>query len=87
MKFVCLGYIEAGKFEGLSESERNAVIDGCFAYDDALRKHGHFAGLEALQPPSTAATLRYRDGRVVVTDGDSSCCSVPALSARAWTFG
>jgi hypothetical protein len=69
MKFVCLGYIEAGKFEGMSEGERNAFVDGCFAYDDVLRKHGHFAGGEALQPASTAATLRFRDGKVSVTDG------------------
>ena len=43
MKFVCLGYIEPGKFEGLPDSERNALVDGCFAYDDVLRRNGHFA--------------------------------------------
>lgn len=69
MKFVCLGYIEAGKFEGMSESERNGFVDGCFAYDDVLRKDGHFAGGEALQPASKAATLRFRDGKVWATDG------------------
>ena len=69
MKFVCLGYMEAGKFEGMSESERNAFVDGCFAYDDVLRKNGHFAGGEGLQPASTAATLRFRGGKVMVTDG------------------
>ncbi len=69
MKFVCLGYIEAGKFEGMSEEERNAFVDGCFTYDDVLRKNHHFAGGEALQPPTTARTLRYLDGRVSVTEG------------------
>lgn len=69
MKFVCLGYIEAGKFEGMSEEERNAFVDGCFTYDDVLRKNHHFAGGEALQPPTTARTLHYLDGRVSVTDG------------------
>jgi len=69
MKFVCLGYIAPGKFEGMSETERNRFVDGCFAYDDVLRKNGHFAGGEALQPPGTAATLRFRDGKVLVTDG------------------
>ena len=69
MKFVCLGYIEAGKFEGMSESERNAFVDGCFAYDDVLRKQGHFAGGEALQPARGAVTLRFRSGKVSVTDG------------------
>jgi hypothetical protein len=69
MKFVCLGYMEAGKFEGMSEREREAFVDGCFAYDDVLRNDGHFAGGEALQPARTAVTLRFRDGKVVVTDG------------------
>ncbi|HKC42705.1 MAG TPA: YciI family protein [Burkholderiales bacterium] len=69
MKYVCLGYIEAGKFEGMSESERSAFIDGCFAYDDVLRERGHFAGGEALQSASRAVTLRFRDGKVSVTDG------------------
>jgi len=69
MKYVCLGYIEAGKFENTPESERNAMVDGCFAYDDVLRRNGHFAGGEALQPASTAVTLRFQGGKVMVTDG------------------
>ena len=69
MKYLCLGYIEAGKFEGMSENERNAFVDACFAYDDVLRKDGHFAGGEALQPASSAVTLRFRGGKMSVTDG------------------
>ncbi|MGH7168128.1 MAG: YciI family protein [Nitrospiraceae bacterium] len=69
MKYVCLGYIESGKFENMSESERNAMVDGCFAYDDVLRSNGHFAGGDALQPASSAVTLRFRGGKVMVTDG------------------
>jgi hypothetical protein len=69
MKFVCLGYIEPGTFEGFSEKERNTMVDECFAYDDVLRKNGHFAGGEGLQPPQTAATLRWKNGKVAVTDG------------------
>ena len=69
MKYVCLGYMEAGKFEAMPESERNAFVDGCFAYDDVLRKNGHFTGGEALQPASTAVTLRFQGGKVMVTDG------------------
>jgi hypothetical protein len=69
MKYVCLGYMEAGKFEAMSESERNAFVDGCFAYDDELRGNGHFAGGEALQSATSAVTLRYQGGKVVVTDG------------------
>ena len=69
MKYICLGYIEPNKFESLSESDRNAMLDECFTYDDALRKNGHFAGGEALQGPGTAATLRWENGKVAVKDG------------------
>ena len=69
MKYICLGYIEPGKFENMPESERNAMVDECFTYDDVLRKNGHFAGGEGLQPPNNAVTLRFRNGKVSVTDG------------------
>ncbi len=69
MKYICLGYIEPNKFENLSETDRNALVDECFAYDDELRRNGHFAGGEGLQPPQSAATLRWQDGRVSITDG------------------
>jgi hypothetical protein len=69
MKYVCLGYIEPGKFENMPDKERNAEIDACFGYDDVLRKNGHFAGGEGLQPPGSAVTLRLRAGKVSVTDG------------------
>lgn len=69
MKFICLGYIEPNKFENMSESRRNSTLDECFTYDDLLRRNGHFAGGEALDGPDKAATLRWREGKLIVTDG------------------
>lgn len=69
MKYVCLGYIDERRWEGISESERNAMMDECFAYDDVLREGGHFAGGEALQSHRTATTLRWQNGKVSITDG------------------
>ena len=69
MKFICLGYIEPNKFESMTETERNAMVDECFTYDDLLRNNGHFAGGEALQPPQSAATLSWNNGKLLVTDG------------------
>ena len=43
MKYICLGYIEPGKLENMSESERNTMLDECFSYDDELRKNGKVA--------------------------------------------
>jgi hypothetical protein len=69
MKYICLGYIDEKKWKGIPESEQNALMDECFDYDDELRKNGHFAGNEALQSVRNATTLRWKNGRVSVTDG------------------
>src|ERR1700733_11557613 len=69
MKYICLGYIEENKWETMSESEREAMLDECFNYDDLLRKNGHFAGGQALQSPRNATTLRWQGGKVLITDG------------------
>ena len=69
MKFICLGYIEDGKFASMSPEEQTAMVDECLTYDDELRRKGHFAGGEGLDAPSAAATLRFKNGKVVVTDG------------------
>ena len=57
LKYICLGYLEAGKFENMSESERNMMFDQCFSYNDELRKKGHLVAEEALQPANTAVTV------------------------------
>jgi hypothetical protein len=69
MKYVCLGYLEPGKFEKMSERERNTVLDECFSYNDELRKNGHLVAEEALQPANTAVTVNWKNGKVAVTDG------------------
>jgi hypothetical protein len=69
VKYICLGYMDPKKWETMSERERNAMMDECFAYDDVLRKKGHFVGGEALQSAENATTLRWKNGKVSITDG------------------
>src|SRR5436190_11133822 len=69
MKFICLGYHDESRWNAMSEVERKSFMERCFAYDGELRRGGHFLGGEALQPARNAATVRSRDGQVVVTDG------------------
>ncbi|MCI0356214.1 MAG: YciI family protein [Acidobacteria bacterium] len=69
MKYVCLGYFDEKQWETKSESEQQAIIEECFAYDDVLRKGGHFVGGEALQTARNATTLRFHNGKVMITDG------------------
>jgi hypothetical protein len=40
MKYICLGYIEEKKWETVSESERNTLMDECFAYDKFSGQRG-----------------------------------------------
>jgi hypothetical protein len=72
MKFICLGYMDEQKWASMTETERNTFMDKCFTYDDELRRNGHFVGGEALQAARSAATIRSRNGKVVVTDGPFS---------------
>ena len=69
MKYICLGYIEPKVWENMTESERNAFVDECMAYDDILRAGGHFIGGEALDSPENATTLRWKNGKAAITDG------------------
>jgi hypothetical protein len=69
MKFICLGYLEEEKFETMPPADKAAILDECLSYDDVLRKNGHFSIGEALQPANTGKGLRWKNGKVVVTDG------------------
>ena len=69
MKYICLGYLEPGKFEGMTEDQRNAVLDDCFAHNDHLRANGHLLAEVPLLPPETAVTLYWKNGKVAATDG------------------
>jgi hypothetical protein len=69
LKFLCLGYIDEKEWDAIPKSEQDAMMQECFAYDDVLRRNGHFVGGEALQSARTARTLRWKGGKVLVTDG------------------
>jgi hypothetical protein len=69
MKYICLGYINEKEWASATQEEQQSMMDECFAYDDELKKNGHFKGGEALQGSQNATTLRWRNGKVAVTDG------------------
>ena len=69
MKYICLGYIEEKMWEGMTEKEQKTFVDECLEYDKEIRKKGHFVSGEALQSVRNATTLRYKSGKVAVTDG------------------
>jgi hypothetical protein len=47
----------------------DAFMREYFSFTDAIRKSGHYLAGEALQPVSTATTVRVRNGRTATTDG------------------
>ena len=70
MKFAFLGYHLEQNWARMSSADQDAMIEDCFSYDRKLLKDGHMTGDgAALRPSSTAKTLRWQKGGVVVTDG------------------
>src|SRR4249919_3322855 len=69
MKYICLGYLEPGKIEEMTEDERDAMFDECFEHNDRLRANGHLVAEVPLQAPETALTLYWKNGKVATTDG------------------
>mgnify|MGYP001549926108 CR=1 FL=1 len=62
MKYLCLVYGEEAATQAMDDLE-------CLACDKSLRDNGHWLASEALQPVSTATTVRVRNGRVAISDG------------------
>jgi hypothetical protein len=62
MKYLCLVYLEEQKLQSVPDRE-------CAACGDGFRSSGLLVAAEALQPVSTAATVRVRNGKIAVTDG------------------
>ncbi len=69
MKYVCLGFFDEAAFAQIPPADAQRMMEECFAYDDELRRGGHFLGGEALDSARNAVTLRTKDGEVQVTDG------------------
>ena len=82
MKYICLGYMEPGKFEGMTEDEQHAMFDECFEYDDHLRANGHVAAEVPLQPPETAVT---RTGKTAKSRRPTAPMRKPRNSSPAFS--
>ncbi len=72
MRFVCLGYREESKWDAMSEEVRAAFLDECCAYDDELRRGGHFLGGMAIPGARDTVTLRLRDRQAAVAEGPAA---------------
>ena len=69
MKYLCMAYEEEAKLNALTRKEWDALRDETLAYVDELRETGRLVITHALQSVKSAATVRVRGGRPLVTDG------------------
>ncbi|MCB9676380.1 MAG: YciI family protein [Alphaproteobacteria bacterium] len=67
MQYVALIYDVEDRPQSPSEFEE--MMGGYFAFNETARGQGALLGGEALEPSSTATTVRVRDGEVLLTDG------------------
>src|SRR5438093_12146141 len=66
MKYMLLIYGAEGAW---TEDERRACMTESLGVCEELAARGKFRGASPLQSVTTAATVRVRDGRTLVTDG------------------
>lgn len=55
--------------DALSEEKKGAVFEEYMKFTGDIRKAGNYVAGEALEPSTTATTVRVRNGKPVTTDG------------------
>ena len=69
MRYMLLIYTDESVYSSMSESDMQADMAKWFEYDSAIKSSGAASHGEALQPTSTATTVRDDGGKPIVTDG------------------
>jgi hypothetical protein len=69
VKYLLLIYQNPASFQQLPEEEKQALMSEAEAIVNELVDSGEWVGGEGLADPSTAKTVRVRDGVPAVTDG------------------
>jgi hypothetical protein len=69
MKYLLLIYENEGAFAGLPEAEQGQIFQEYMDFTSRTRESGHYLAGEALQPTSSATTVRVKDGKTLATDG------------------
>jgi hypothetical protein len=69
MKFLVLIYNEPALLDALPPTEFDTTMRGCFDKADQLKKDGKLLESRMLQAPSTARSIRVRNGRRTTHDG------------------
>jgi hypothetical protein len=80
MKYLLIMHMNPVVWQGLTEEERHAVMDGHGEFMKTIQESGEMINTQALADPSNSVVVRVRDGARVVTDG-------PYLEAKEFMGG
>ena len=69
MKYLITIYEDEANWAAATPEQTSEIMAAYGALGEALREAGAIVGGEALQPVSTATTVRVRDGETLTTDG------------------
>ena len=69
MKYLLLIYENEAQWAGVSQAEQGKIFEEYMVYTNDIKKKGHYIGGQALQPVSTATTVKVKDGKTLATDG------------------
>ena len=69
MQYLLLIYEREADWNAISEKDKGAIFQEYMAFTQGIMKSGHHRAGDALQPVSTATTVRVRNGKTVTTDG------------------
>jgi len=87
MRYLCLAYQDVDAWHAMGQPERAALRAECAAYDEVLRRHGHYVVGTVVPGPAVPATLRFEQGKVylmesAVAEIGGKPCDVLVLQAR-----
>ena len=69
MKYMLLTYLDENAWLALSDEEQKRLMNECAPHVEKLLANKKLLAGAPLHPTSTATTVRYRDGKRLVTDG------------------
>lgn len=69
MKYMLLTYLDEKAWLALSPEEQQRSMNECAPHIEKLNAQKKLLAGAPLHPTSTATTIRYRDGKRVLTDG------------------
>jgi hypothetical protein len=69
MKYLCMIYDDETSWASMPKAESDRMMADYGALTDSIKASGHMIAGEALQPTSSATTVRVRNGKTLTTDG------------------